>query len=228
MLWCWPLLTGPAAVMTPTCDVHCQCPACSTDLTTLRYVESNYGARRSGGRRVETDRATGLSYDLSETGGYEHPPRGWRAVTSIAVVGTGAEVCDELAEELLDFTVHRRAGVRVVKIGADGPDDQGTAVDALWLDGPMRGPCRRLGRTDESLRQGLVVGTLEGNRVVAEHRCLLEVDPVTEAVEATVRTFWRPATGRLLPGADVREARAFQRMADRVVWAFGSLGIPTA
>lgn len=90
------------------------------------------------------------------------------------------------------------------------------------LDGPMRGPCRLVDRTDESLRQGLVVGTLEGNPAVAEHRCRLDLDPHTGAVTATIRTFWRPRSDSILPGAERREVRAYRKMIERLVRALGA------
>lgn len=132
-----------------------------------------------------------------------------------AVVGEGAALFDALADELLGLAAHQRAGIRTAVA------DPRLATDLVVLDGPMRGPCRLVDRTDESLRQGFVVGTLEGNAAVAEHRCHLDLDPDTAEITATVRTTWRPRAYVVLPGASRREERAYARMGDRLVRALG-------
>lgn len=143
-------------------------------------------------------------------------PEGWRELTVRSVLGHGLEVFDAAADDLLDLDAHDRAGIRMAGADPELPAD----VDVL--DGPMRGPCRFVDRTDESLRQGLVVGTLEGNPAVAEHRCHLAFDPLTGAVTVTIRTMWRPRSAYILPGAGRREVRAYRRMGERLVRALAA------
>lgn len=131
------------------------------------------------------------------------------------VLGEGIELFDTSADDLLSLTAHDRAGMRTA------PADPPLPSDLVVLDGPMRGPCRLVDRIDESLRQGLVVGTLEGNSAVAEHRCHLDLQPGTAEVTATVRTMWRPRTFYVLPGAAAREERAYERLGSRLLRALG-------
>lgn len=142
-------------------------------------------------------------------------PAGWEEVRAVGVVGSGAEVFDAAAEELFSLSAHERAGTRMARADPEQPDD------VVILEGPLRGPCRIVDRTDESLCQGLVVGTLEGSPAVAEHRCHVDLDPATGAVTVTVRTAWRPSRAYLLPGAGRREMRAYRKMGERLVRAVG-------
>ncbi|EFV93474.1 hypothetical protein ES5_00662 [Dietzia cinnamea P4] len=157
-----------------------------------------------------------LGYQRSALPAHGCAPEGWREVVATAELGGGVAEFDALADDLLSLSAHRRSGLRIT------PTDRDSSVDVVILDGPMRGPCRLVDRIDESLRQGLVVGTLEGNTAVAEHRCHLDLDPDTSAVTATVRTVWRPRTFYVLPGATARETRAYGRMADRLLRALGA------
>ena len=187
-------------------------------------VESISGAVPEGDRRqgppLDPPPASlpgpALGYQRSSLPAHGCAPEGWREAVATAGLGEGVAVFDALADDLMSLSAHRRSGLRIT------PTDRGPSVDVVVLDGPMRGPCRLVDRIDESLRQGLVVGTLEGNIAVAEHRCHLDLHPATSAVTATVRTVWRPRTFYVLPGATAREARAYDRMADRLLRALGA------
>lgn len=167
----------------------------------------------AGRRRVDPVRGPALGYQRSRLTGHENLPDGWREVSASATLGEGVDLFDRVTDDLLDFSAHDRAGVGVVQTTRESP------TDVMVTGGPMRGPCRLVDRIDESLRQGLVVGTLAGNRAVAEHRCHLDLDPRSGCVAVTVRTVFRPRDVSVLPGAAGREAAAHQRMVDRVVRA---------
>ena len=195
--------------MTPTSGVHRACAARSSRSATLPGVE----ARR--GRDAQPLPGPALGYRRSDLHEHGRPPGGWREVIAHAVLGEGVALFDGAADDLLSLTAHARAGIRTA------PADPPLASDLVVLDGPMRGPCRLVDLIDESLRQGVVVGTLEGNTAVAEHRCHLDLHPWTGEVTVTVRTVWRPRTFSVLPGAAGREARAYERMGDRLVRTLG-------
>ena len=165
-------------------------------------------------------RALGYQRSILAGPGRCHAPEGWAEISLTSRLGEGTALFDVTSDDLLGLDAHCRAGFRLV--GAD----PGLPSDVDLLDGPMRGPCRVVDRTDESLRQGLVFGTLEGNPAVAEHRCHVDLDPDTGAVTATVRTTWRPGSAYVLPGAGRREARAYRRMGQRLVRALGACRAP--
>lgn len=180
-------------------------------------MEPTSGTARGHDRRLTQLRGRALGYQRSTLSapGRCRAPEGWAESVQTADLGDGVELFDTAADDLLGLTAHTRAGIRIVEADPDVPED----IDIL--DGPMRGPCRLVDRVDESLRQGLVLGTLEGNLAVAEHRCHVDLDPDTGAVTATIRTIWRPRSAYLLPGAARREERAFQRLGEKLVRALG-------
>lgn len=180
---------------------------------TLPGMESNPDTPGRGGRRVESLPGPALGYRRTSLADRSCPPDGWREVVACEVLGEGLDLFDSTADDLLTFAAHIRSGLRIIGT------DPALPADVTLCDGPMRGPCRVVDRIDESLRQGVVVGTLEGNAAVAEHRCHLDLDPDTARVTATSHTVWRPRSFYVLPGAADREARAFRRMVDRVVRA---------
>lgn len=172
------------------------------------------------GRPLSLPTGRALSYQRSmlSPSGQCRLPDGWREISVTAPLGEGVATFDACADDLLTLAAHGRAGIRMVGV------DDGLPADIDILDGPLRGHCRVVDRTDESLRQGLVVGTLEGHPAMAEHRCHIDLDPDTGAVTATVRTTWRPRSAHILPGAGSRERRAFRRMGARLVRALGAAG----
>lgn len=184
----------------------------------LPGVEPNPETVTDRGRRLARLSGRALSYQRSSLvlPGPCRAPDGWQEITVASELGCGLEVFDTASDDLLGLAAHRRAGIRMAGADPEIPED----IDVL--DGPMRGPCRLVDRTDESLRQGLVVGTLEGNPAVAEHRCRLDLDPNTGAVTATIRTLWRPRSDSILPGAERREVRAYRKMIERLVRALGA------
>ena len=183
----------------------------------LPGVEPNPETVTDRGHRPARLGGRALSYQRSALllPGPCRAPAGWREVTVVSELGRGLQVFDTASDDLMGLAAHHRAGIRMARADPELPED----VDVL--DGPMRGPCRLVDRTDESLRQGLVVGTLEGNPAVAEHRCRLDLDPHTGAVTATVRTTWRPRADSVIPGAGRREVRAYRKMGERLVRALG-------
>lgn len=166
-----------------------------------------------GGRRAGPLPGPALGYQRTTLAGRNCPPDGWREVVARTPLGEGLYLFDAAADDLLTFAAHTRAGVPIAGT------DPAFPADITLGDGPMRGPCRVVRRIDESLTQGIVVGTLEGNHAVAEHRCHLDLDPDSTRITATARTVWRPRSFYVLPGAAHREARAYRRMCDRLLRA---------
>lgn len=203
-------------------DVHHVCAIRSTGLVRLQGVEPNPEVVTDHGRRVSLPSCRALGYQRSALAqhGYSRLPEGWQDVTVTALLGAGVDLFGVAADDLLGLAAHVRSGIRLT-----GPDSGHSGDrDIDFLDGPMRGPCRLVDRMDESLRQGIVVGTLEGNHAVAEHRCHIDLDPDTGAVTATARTTWRPSSAYILPGGRQRESRAYRRMGERLVRALGGQG----
>lgn len=167
----------------------------------------------TSGRRARTPRPTGgLALDYPRAGLSAEPalPAGWLAADDVRVVGAGVTAFDRLAELLLDLEVHRRAGM------ACRPGDPAAPAVLEVREGPLRGPCRLVETIDESLAQGLVVGTGLGNRARAEHRCVLGFDPDSGSVTARSRTVWHPGADHVLPGATTRLDRAHRRLLARL------------
>lgn len=176
-------------------------------------MELNPDTPARGGRGADPLPGPALGYRRTSLTDRSCPPAGWREVVACAVLGEGLELFDATADDLLTLAAHIRSGVRIIDT------DPARPADITLCDGPMRGPCRVVDRIDESLRQGVVVGTLEGNAAVAEHRCHLDLDPDTARVTVTSQTVWRPRSFYVLPGAADREARTFRRMGDRLARA---------
>jgi uncharacterized protein (UPF0548 family) len=113
--------------------------------------------------------------------GYHHV----RAERSLGVVDF-----DEAAEALMTWKVQERAGVRRVS----GPDRVALGADVTFRFFGQMIPCRVVDVVDEPDRRGFAYGTLPGHPETGEERFIVERDPATGEVTATITAFSKPAT----------------------------------
>ncbi len=120
-------------------------------------------------------------------------PIGYRHVRRSAVLGHGRARFVEVAQQLMEWGMHHRAGLDV---RASSP------VAALGVDvgirtgfGPLRltAPCRIVAVVDEPARQGFAYGTLPGHPEQGEERFAVELRS-DGTVVLDIVAFSRPAT----------------------------------
>ncbi|MER6364304.1 DUF1990 domain-containing protein [Kitasatospora sp. NPDC001527] len=152
-------------------------------------------------------------------------PAGYRHLRHRAVVGHGRAALDAAGAAVLDWRMHRAAGVRITA-GADRAA-AGVPVHCAIGLGPLRAgaPCRVVRSTVDSGgpdRHGFTYGTRRGHLAVGEETFTVEL-AADGAVWFTVNAFSRPQrwyahlAGPLLPLAQHlfarRCAHALARMA---------------
>ncbi|EFQ83407.1 hypothetical protein HMPREF0063_11069 [Aeromicrobium marinum DSM 15272] len=141
--------------------------------------------RRDAGRAL-----TGLTYAEVGATARSPLPAGYHHVR--AHRDLGAVDLDAVAEVLLTWQMHERAGVRRVR-GAERVA-HGAEVTFRFLGQTI--PCRVVAVVDEPDRRGFAYGTLPGHPECGEERFLLERDPATGHVSAVITAFSRPGTWR--------------------------------
>lgn len=137
-------------------------------------------------------------------------PDGYHHVRASRMIGQGRDAFDSASTTLLSWRMHRRAGVRKVF----GPDVavQGHDVAFRWL--LLRFECRVVSVIDEPECRGFVYGTLRRHPECGEERFVVELDPQTQAVTATITAFSKPSTRIVRAGGPVPrfiQARMTQR-----------------
>jgi uncharacterized protein (UPF0548 family) len=158
----------------------------------------------------ETD--TPLTYP--EVGGtLRRPlPDGYRHLRQRTYLGSGREVMRQAADAVLEFWMHRAAGMRV---DASAPRAApGVVVLSRVGVGPLRAvaPCRVVWAEDGERRAGFGYGTLPGHPAVGEESFVVELDELND-VWLTITSFSRPGTrlarlaGPLAPAAQRWYAR---------------------
>lgn len=139
---------------------------------------------------------TGAALNYPRLGGAGAPlPAGWVSVRETQLVAYGVPAFDRLSEMLMSTRVFDLAGMPIRDTGHDG---------VCFDGGLLSGPGRVVDRIDESLVQGLTLGTVEGNGNCGELRLELCFDEVAGQVDATVALVWK-ARVHVLPGAGRRE-----------------------
>ncbi len=116
------------------------------------------------------------------------PPPGYRYFSRSRRVRSAAAF-DEVADAVLTWQVHARAGLRVRTSHRHA--EPGTVV-VLHL-GPLRIPCRVVTVIDEPRRRGFVYGTLPGHPERGEEAFVVD-QRADGAVDLTVTAFSRPAS----------------------------------
>lgn len=152
----------------------------------------------------------GLNYQRRSVGGRFCVPTSWCTVKETSAVGSSIADFDRLADRLMSLEVFAEGRM---------PLEESAVGDHSFTTGPMSGPVTEVERIDESLVQGLVLGTALGNSHCGELRIELELDEDSETVTGTAEMSWQCAA-HLLPGAQRRESsrrrRALQRLLDAV------------
>ena len=115
-------------------------------------------------------------------------PSGYNHLHASRVLGTGDDVYQRAVAGLMSWEMHRRAGLAI----ESGPDRVADGADVVmrWLG--RRIPCRVVYVVDEADRQGFAYGTLEGHPERGEESFVIECDPDTATVTATVTAFSKP------------------------------------
>ena len=122
------------------------------------------------------------------------PPRGYRRLERRTVIGT-ADRFPTAAEEVLDWAVQRRSGIRAL---SDSGDDAPRASEGLEgvvlvpaLGVPVRAPFRVTTVVQEPDRVGFAYGTLPGHPEVGEEAFLVRRTDAETVFE--LRALSRPA-----------------------------------
>jgi uncharacterized protein (UPF0548 family) len=133
-------------------------------------------------------------------------PAGYHHVHASRLIGRGRSDFDTASTALLSWQMHERAGVRKLS----GPDvaTAGHDVAFRWL--VVRFECRVVSVLDEPDRRGFTYGTLARHPERGEERFVVEIDPRTQAVTATIIAFSKPSSWVVRAGGPVpRAVQAF-------------------
>lgn len=148
-------------------------------------------------------------------------PDGYHHVRASRQLGRGPDVFDAASTALLSWQMHERAGVKRLA----GPDvaAPGRDVAFRWL--ALRFECRIVSVLDEEHRRGFTYGTLEHHPERGEERFVVELDPRTHVVTATITAFSKPSGWVLRAGGPLpRLVQAF--MTRRYLASLASLADP--
>ncbi|CCQ16855.1 putative uncharacterized protein [Rhodococcus sp. AW25M09] len=115
-------------------------------------------------------------------------PSGYHHLTRSRTIGSGLEDFEAAADALMQWDMHRGAGLKVRSDAATAVPD---AVVVLTL-GPIRIPCRVVYVIDEANRQGFAYGTLDGHPEAGEELFHIDYSPTDETVTAHISAFSRP------------------------------------
>ncbi|MET0820545.1 MAG: DUF1990 domain-containing protein, partial [Aeromicrobium sp.] len=133
-------------------------------------------------------------------------PVGYHHVRVSRVIGSGRRDFDTASTALLSWQMHERAGVR--KLSGPGVATVGSDVAFRWL--VLRFECRVVSVLDEPDRRGFTYGTLAKHPECGEERFVVEIDPATDDVTATITAFSKPSGWVVRAGGPVpRLVQAF-------------------
>jgi uncharacterized protein (UPF0548 family) len=157
---------------------------------------------------MTSESGTPLTY--AEVGGTRRRPLpdGYRHLRHRTYLGQGPEVMRQAADAVLEFWMHRAAGVRIT---ASAPRAApGVHVRSRVGFGPLRlaAPCRVVWAEDGERRAGFGYGTLPGHPAIGEEAFVVELDELND-VWLTITSFSRP--GRRLTRLAGPLAPMFQR-----------------
>ena len=117
-------------------------------------------------------------------------PAGYHHVRESRTIGHGRADFDTASAALLSWRMHQRAGVR--KASGPGTAVAGRDVAFRWL--LLRFECRIVSVVDEPECRGFTYGTLPRHPECGEERFVVELDPHTHAVTATITAFSKPSS----------------------------------
>ncbi len=162
----------------------------------------------------EAERLRRLGYGYPGVGATrEHRvPAGCRSRHSRVVAGDGRARFEQLAEELLSWGLHRRAGL-VMQVSDTRVAPGVVSVAGLPI-GPVliKAPCRVVYLVTERNRVAFAYGTLPGHPLAGEERFEVAVGD-DDVVWFDLRLFSRPATRPARLGGPV--TTAFQTLVNR-------------
>lgn len=130
-----------------------------------------------------------LTYpEVGATGG--ELPAGYHHVRLARRIGHGRSIFDAASADLMSWQMHERSGVHRIT----GPDrvTTGQEVAFRWL--VMRFECRVISIVDEDDRRGFTYGTLAKHPERGEERFMIDHDPATGEVTATIIAFSKPSS----------------------------------
>lgn len=138
---------------------------------------------------------TSAPYNYPEVGATRHDrlPTGYRIDRYQVVAGHGRDRFDEVADLLLSWRVHQRAGLRMQV--SDERVTEGAVLIATLMLGPVpiRTRCRVIHLIDEDDRRGFAYGTLPGHPEQGEEQFLVELTE-TGTVRFRLAAFSRNAS----------------------------------
>jgi uncharacterized protein (UPF0548 family) len=148
-------------------------------------------------------------------------PNGYRHVRRSVVLGHGRPAFENAASALQSWSMHSRAGFRVI---AAGPATQ-PGEDVLLVLGHLRfgvvAPCRIVYVTTEPARRGFAYGTLPGHPEIGEEAFQISYGD-DESVTFDVSAFSRPGSRLARIGAPLA-AMVQDRLTERYLKAMREL-----
>jgi uncharacterized protein (UPF0548 family) len=154
---------------------------------------------------------TGAPLTYAEVGGTRRRPLpdGYRHLRYHTFVGQGPTAMREAADAVLEFWMHRAAGMRVTA-SAPRAAPEVQVVSQVGI-GPLClvAPCRVVWAEEDERRAGFGYGTLPGHPAIGEEAFAVELDDLND-VWLTITSFSRPGTRLTRLGGPLMPA--FQRM----------------
>ncbi|MBT1255751.1 DUF1990 domain-containing protein [Rhodococcus erythropolis] len=147
----------------------------------------------------------GLTYlEVGATSGVL--PAGYHHVHESATVGSGREDFEVAARTVLEWGMHRGAGLTVRTAAPTAVAGQ----DATFGLGPVAIPVRIVYVVDDANRKGFAYGTRAGHPECGEELFVVQFDETSQAVRIEIVAFSKPGTWWVRLGAPIgRRVQAF-------------------
>lgn len=146
-------------------------------------------------------------------------PAGYQHIDRTRALGRGESEFLRTAAALMNWDLHRLAGLTVVTTGARADVGVEVVVGLGVWHLVVRAPCRVVYTVDEPRRRGFAYGTLPGHPEAGEELFLVEWR-ADDVVTVTVRAFSRPALWWSRLGRPIGrrvQARVTERYLDALV-----------
>ncbi|OZD09434.1 hypothetical protein CH275_03210 [Rhodococcus sp. 06-235-1A] len=138
---------------------------------------------------MDVSRYRTASFNYADVGATKNTfPARYHHVTESRVIGSGLKDFVAAADALMQWDMHRGAGLKVHSSEKSAVPD---AVVVLTL-GPIRIPCRVVYVIDEANRQGFAYGTLDGHPESGEELFHVDYSPADGTVTAHIAAFSSP------------------------------------
>lgn len=148
--------------------------------------------RMRPGPDVEDLRQAHLTYaEVGLTRG--NMPSGYHHLRRRVVVGVGADRFEEVAQTVMRWDMHRRAGLSVRPSSESVVEDAVAVLRLGWGPLGVNAPVRVVYIVDEPRRKGFAYGTLPGHPESGEEAFVVELQDDDE-VTFTISAFSRPTT----------------------------------